>query len=829
MNYYNQLIVLASASVVLSSCSMLGNRKESTKLDLEGTPISQMRIIGAKNPGGSATKEEESEATTGGSNPSSVKYEASFVDPNESAKDYIQKNNINFDKIRDKNQFSQGMDRASLFFDLGARLRANPQILEVNEESTKNIPAYSAEKIEKIRSDLNCGANLQSFVIRGSATIDLDDTEIGLIMSEEEKEDFLDSSFDPATLSQVFFKHFSEEAKEVFFDSFDPRLNQVKVGIAHHVEACLSSEKGPKAYMSDFRDYFPIEAGNISASGDSVTLKFSRVVTKDEISSLPLNSDEVPTLDRVTFGVDDENKNEVRIDVFGNDTLHRKNIIASFKAEKINEEVPATDIHNPATETANGTTTREGSPASPAPKKTSLPKYIPSLFISDDPHNTSLIEPARNHSGSTYLAENKNAADSDSSYQNSPLVVATSPIMTDEEFNQIISNEPFFKVVQKPTPFSPIWFNPSIQGHAKHFYPKNRNIYAPGTKNLAYWNDEVYNMLSNPLKTTEQVSQICDQYKYSRDMTFNVTLIPTHNVEVLNYITLPNGAQKSYRSVMFDQLSLDVDEFLVEVEKDENNSSQELAEEMIPANASIEQVLSTRDKVIMSIFDAAMTPNPQAQKQTWNLKVCFAKNGSDSEQDYRAFWSSNVSASKYTYSRKVAIATPRENIWIENSFQEELDPGATLPKDFNPERTKPHSVFSLATNSSTHETHAIFGFKFPGEMEAETLMYYLNPNLLKFPNKVYKTFLEIKNSGAITRNEVWVRGGFKMDFKAAAHSSAQYISPKALFKTNIVSTDIYPPILKTFPGDISELEFEIYPGDYDLPQYNVRPDEVPVS
>ena len=165
----------------------------------------------------------------------------------------------------------------------------------------------------------------------------------------------------------------------------------------------------------------------------------------------------------------------------------------------------------------------------------------------------------------------------------------------------------------------------------------------------------------------------------------------------------------------------------------------------------------------MSIIDAAMTPSPNVQTQTWSLKVCFAKKADATEHDYRAFWSSNISATKYEYKRKV-IATPRENMWIENSFIENLDPGASLPNDkFNPQRKNPQSAFYLATDSKTHQTNAVFQFKFPGEMEVETLMAYLNSDLLSMDNRVYKTFLRIKKTGALTRNEIWISGSLQHD------------------------------------------------------------------
>lgn len=808
MKYRNQLLVLAGVTVFLNSCSMLGNRKESTKLDLEGTSISQMRIIGG---GGKTGKDETSQSTVDNSNnsaanPSAVSYEASFVDPKEKAKDYIEKNKIRFDHVQDKNQFAQGMDRASLFFDLGARLRANPEILPVNEENLRFIPAFEEQKVNEIRSSLNCGDDLQSFIIKGSASIDLDNTEIGLIMTEEEKEDYIDTKFDLATMGQIFFKHFSDDAKDIFFESFDPKLNEVKIGIAHQVEYCGTSEGGPRAYISDNKGYYPIEPGNISLEGSDIKLKFSRIVTKNEISSLQLNSSEVPTLDRVTFGVKDE-----RIEVFGKDNLHQKNIIASFKAEKSADDPEAA---------ANSTGTNTGgtAPTTPEPveKKPTLPAYIPSLYISDDP-NAGPITKQGYGSGSRPVYTNTDSP----IVSNSPIIPPAAP-MTDEEFNKLISDEPFFEKYKTEIPLTAGWFDPSIQGHSEKFYKydpsTNRIVYSPGIKNVSPWNDDIYSLDRNPLKTTDQINGVCEQYKYSRDMKFDVTFVPTHNANVTDYVTLPNGEKKPYRFLLLDQLSLDVEQILDQMAKEgAANGEPEVEQAPIPANASADQKRTATRSVIMSIIDAAMTPSSNVQTQTWNLKVCFAKKDKNTEHDYRAFWSSNISATKYEYKRKV-IASPRENMWIENSFHEDLDPGANLPNEkFNPRRKNPHSVFYLTTDSKNHQTNAVFQFKFPGEMEVETLMAYLNPELLSMDNRVFRTFLRIKKTGALTRNEIWITGGFNMDLKAPAQSSATYISPQTLLQNGLVTSAIYPPMKTTFPGDNSELEFEIFPAGYDIP------------
>jgi|JI10StandDraft_1071094.scaffolds.fasta_scaffold44968_4 hypothetical protein len=830
MKYRNQLLVLAGVTVVLSSCSMLGNRKESTKLDLEGTSISQMRIIGAKGHEKSDSTPDSTAEKGAAANPSSVNYEASFVDPKERAKDYIEKNKINFDKIKDKTQFAQGMDRASLFFDLGARLRANPEILEVNEETTKHIPAYTAEKIEKIRGELNCGANLQSFVLRGTANIDLNNTELGLIMTDEEKEDYLDSQYDAATVGQIFFKHFSEEAQDYFFDSFDPRLNQVKVGIAHHIEFCSTGEGGPKAYMSDYKDYYPIDAGNISSTNDAITMKFSRVVTKDEISSLPLNSDQVPTLDRVTFGVDDENKNEIRIDVFGANSLHQKNIITSFKAEKASStpttgEKPAPATGGAASPEKPGTTT----PAAPVKAKPTLPTFIPSLFISDDPRAGPIVTGENGHNGLTF---NSGSSGITTGTTTTIASLPPAPAMTDEEFAKIIAAEPFYqKNLSKTLPITPGWFNPSIQGYATKFYKfdpaQKKYVYAPGKKNLEPWNDDAYSMKTKPMLTSSQVNELCSPYKFQKEMVFNVAINPTSKADETNkapYLTLPNGEQKSYRHVLKDQLDLDSNLILEDITKEDAGAEVKAAEAESGATTGTEK-MTAKDKVVMSIVDAVLKTPEEIKNQEWRIKVCYGikpdyvpANPSQTPRDFVAFLKTSETSLKFKYERRSVSSTPREDAWISNSYQEELKPKSPgtlqgiVPDGFNPDRQKPHSTFSIACHPTTHACYGVGQFAFKSEMEIETTEAYLDQKTLRFPSMIYKAFKSTRDKGGMTRRELWMGVGFPINLNGPDVETVPALFPDDLMQNGVTSTTLSPAGRACFTGDNPEMELEIFPS-----------------
>ena len=56
-----------------------------------------------------------------------------------------------------------------------------------------------------------------------------------------------------------------------------------------------------------------------------------------------------------------------------------------------------------------------------------------------------------------------------------------------------------------------------------------------------------------------------------------------------------------------------------------------------------------------------------------------------------------------------------------------------------------------------------------------------------------------------------------MDLKAPAQSAATYISPQTLLQNGVITAALNPPMKTTFPGDNSELEFEIFPSGYDIP------------
>lgn len=659
--------------------------------------------------------------------------------------------------------------RIFLFFGLGTQLRSTLDVEPISDDNIRQIVAYTPEKFEQVVNDLSCSTSAQSFLLKGEAKIDMDEAKLGSAMDKNEKRKYLGDDIDLETDEN---QDIAADLKTNYSDSFLPPLPDIRIGIAHHLLYCKKNTDGkPLAYLSNYKDYYPIGQDNINIleNGD-ISINFNQNVTLDEIRNLQINDQDIPTLADLTYigGLQ-------QIKVFGNaEATYSKIMTLTFTSKEKTD-----DEEEPSSENAP----TGGRDPDMVPLKTEFKKIeMPETVLLQPRTATDMVKVKDD----TFKKLEQPTADNKSS------VPAPSKNKikntTDPEIPEIITA---FQRAKN----TPAWFDPKLNGHAKEFYKVQPTlmgdkeiVYKPGTDNYTFWKDSAYQ--KKYLKDAE-VNSICQKgYKYNRDFVLKIALgipaEPSFTVTPADQGSEPISLHRTYRQFLTDQ-------FLVD--------------------AKMEYIAE-------GLVEASLNVPSHMKYQIWNLKVCF-----DEIKGYTAFLSSTETSSIYTYdinTKRVARSSSRSGGWLQITKQTQKDvtvDGALLPKKFNLNRIKyPHSLFSIyCKDGDPNDCAVLFQLAFKRDLDATSMIAYMDQekiNTIRFLSveKLLGKFSK-KDDGThkTNRNEIFVFGGFKFDpnnptaptpFMTSAQLQSEEYAPTEKFKTSAIANII-------FPGEDSELYFNI--------------------
>jgi hypothetical protein len=814
-----QNMALLPLLFVVTSCSFLGERQESTRIDLDESKIPQMKVITSKGKKDSKKGGTDTAQTTG---VASAYYEAKYVDPTTKAVDFIKQTNIS---LKDVGNESHQLDTAAIFFDLGALLKSNTDTLEATPENLKKIAAYSEAKVKELEKTLACGEQLQSAIIEGSALVDPENAALGDLLSDADKKMYLKADLDDAAKETAKYKDLKEAMKAQLNIIFVPELNKIRVAFAHHMLFCKAA-----AFISDYKDYVKIDPANITVEDGKVTLRYSKLASNQEIADTKLLNPEVPSLGQLEFGLDKKSK------VFSN-KAHKKEVLITVMTEKVPASTTTAQT-SPDSEDADEESEEEDyeeevEPARPLTET----EVIHQLNNLRSPATAQYASTGAMGGSSTTLATFTQGFQPATTVIKQPTHVIT-PI-TDEELQTIVSASSYLKDNTATSALTPTWFNPSLQKHSQKFYvfEGGKYVYKPGKRNVDPWNDSFYGTETNlqgaapnPMLSDQQVQQKCSDYKYQKTMQFKVRFEPTRNAIKNDFYVWPNGSKMSFRQVLMDQLSVDTDNFdqKGDGEDDEDETVEASSEPISISQQQWENSLTMKQKVVNSLINAALYLPEATKTQLWDLTTCFQKKSETTQgPDYLAFFASdetrtiykarNARNTKFLNKQKAAVADRKNPTpWIQNSVREELDPNINADAFFdvfNKDRKNPHSYMKMTCidRDGGKNCFMVFQFPFKRETSVNTLWHYLNPaKIMKHMHEtVYLSFEEIKALGGVARNEIWVAGGFKIDLKGADKSVEAFYSPNELFSEGAVTQSLDPEMASTFPGDNCNLEYEI--------------------
>lgn len=848
------LIGISTLALTLSSCSMMGTRKDATKVDLDGDPITQMKVIRPDSSGltkknaAEEGKQETADLTKG----ESVAYATQFVHPSISAEKYVKDNKINFWQISGNKSFMQetkssplpqDLDRASYFFGLGGKLSGDLKIVKDLTDDQKSWMNYDDQKVSEIQAkmiekDPTCDGHMMSLAAAGEVSVRLDDTNIEEILQNTKIDSSSDGktlrdmlkTIDPQTKSEekvpvVYFKNLNDKTQTQIKGSFDPNLGTLSFPIASGIELCDS--KTPQAYVIDMGEYTQIDPKDVSITEEGGQKKYvinlKKHVTSAQIQKFKGTGNK--SLKDLTFGLSDLSGSEEasnpgeKLPVFNEQQPHEQHTQYTFYT-------------NPNGSTKQSTKTAEQPKANAAEIKNDQtivknepdivvtevddqgPGSVPAELNSNDlPPGTKVVENSKNkkeESGTPNTNGQNNTVVSEipDALKPNEKLNEKNKILNNNDKNTVKngtltakSNTPPSSIARVPevvTKFSKnvtVAYDPKLNGIAFAFYPGGK--YNAGEHNAStsgYWqkNNAAYTTQAQALKE-QDVNAACSAYQFDKKVSMNVSLKARSNTA--GYY---NG--KSYAQVLGDQIYADVE---------------------VPAYITSSQ----KDDIVKQIVNAILHIPSPSNSQKWDMRICF-----DPKNGFVGFWTSDETKKTYSYKDGVlSYSNGSQSKWIKASTISESN--LNTPPNFNPLRkTMPSSLFSIrCKKNDPSDCVGIFQLGIKRAFDPARLMSYLDLTKIQgvtilgmvtgrndILDGLNKGFTKIADgSPKVNRLGIHIFGGFKFDpnSKTKGTEEVQFLSLKDLLASGYISSsdmsgNFTGKGMITFDGALSE--YNIY-------------------
>lgn len=802
-----QQLLVGALVLSFTACSMLGDRKESTKLDLDLEEFSGLKVLSKKK--NDATSLETDDAALEASDQSTiVKYGVKFKHPTLDVGKYIEENKVNFDQIDGTKPLPREgeIDRAHLFFGQGGIIRGNLAIVDATDDLKEKIhfEEQKASDVEATIKETSPTAITKIVFATGKAKIYLDETNIDRLAANSPSKVFegksvrddLMRAIEKQKLAQtdaekkasadeiqtLLFKSVPPEVQNEIYSLFNPNVDPEKNNVTFEVAQVFiigtpTDSSAPIVYVWDSGAFVQVPAEQVKRTEQddgSTRLEFTtkKLVTMDQISTeYVINPETNLTLASITFG------KEKATPVFQSNEHQKEtsyvlivgNAPASEEETNPTETAPETPVE---TKPVDGTTPAEA-PATTTPGTAIVdsPARI-NLDPSNDPLVVDVPAPLK--------VENKpDAGKPQPSVPASLAPAKEEPKAASSSSSMVVDAALLEKFGKKK--FVPLWYNTKHGGYEREFYVNEGGkwVYRPGEANRGFWDDSYFKK-DNGLTDTE-VANRCSGYAYVRTLYFNINLQPP--VELTgsanaNYITGNSKGKftKTYRDVLFDQLMIDI--------KDE--------------------------PVSREFVDGATHPPKGASVQPWEVKVCF-----DGKKGFNAFWSSNETRSTgYRLEGKADVVFQGDNPkhWYPVSTNDHFI--RKPPAGFNENRMKyPLSNLVIHQHPVTKKYAVSMQLGFQRNIRAKMLIAYINRNYISGRALIYSAedILQKVENGFDTgpgRTETFIYGGFTFDPSQKGQYTATYMTAARMIAEGYVDASNSAPSKAAdvhFPGEASVL------------------------
>lgn len=808
----------------LSSCSLMGSRQESTKKDLEGNNISQLKIH--TSPVKKANPDDPNAATA--NDTSKIGLDTRFL-PSLDVKKYVQDKKINLKQIIGEEELPKDLNRAFLFFGLDGKISGTLNVKSGPDDRFIEQTGYdeavaSGKKDELVAKDPTCEGNIEDIFAEGSAKFDLSQTQLDDLARNTIREDGTNareelvkevqkakSNNNPdavVDVTSIVFNDLSESTQKGIKALFKPDVGLLLLLKAYYMQVCYSPTGKHSAFVSDSDGYRYIPSSSIKTEQVNGKLKLeiqeTKKITEEKMrkSNFVLkNSDENIPFETLTFGEGIPVFTNTECNEVTNYTLYHdvpKQSVAEKPTDLTNpqtdpivddqkEVVPASNTQTPDvnTVTAPLPATDNSQSTSPSAATTTVTNNSNEPFKLKDkpvtPHQSN------QNTSTTKKVEVPEALQTNEEYQASQKDNATKKTSENVSKNsekkgtppQAIAAIPAVVTAFTKSPGLPVWFNPQLNGHSKQFYrEEGKNVaYDPGDKNFKFWDLAPFQKASF---TDEEVNAKCAEYKYSRTLEFTAHVNPPSEVTKEKYFTFSNGASKSYADVLFDQFSTD-------------------------GNGN--------DNVVKALVQASLYTPPGIDKQNWKIKIGFGDDGK-----FTAFLTSDeLRATSYHLKEDghtVVLDGSAKRHWREISLKDQF--AGPIPEGFNSNRKKYNlSSFSIDCSKGPNNCVALFQLDFKRLITADILLAYLNRKKLDesyvyflAPKKVLSGIRESFTKHP-NKNEVVVYGGFNFNPAEVGEVQAKFESQIDLTAQGyfFANSDVKAHII--FPGENSELYLRI--------------------
>ena len=814
-------IGLSAVTITLSSCSLLGTRQQSTKLDLEGDSITQAKVLPGsveKTPLGDAAKTKADAQQADLSGGKTVFSETQFLHKTINAMDYVDKNKINFWQIADKETLIKAtnssplpadLDRASYFFGLGGKLSGDLAVVEATDDVKEKLKivdqAVDEIKGKMVTADPTCQDTFTSITAIGQVNIKLDDTYIATI-TKNAKISESETLFD--RLKADYFKGLSDDTKNQITGSFDPNLGTLQFNVGNQFEICPGDK--PQVYVFDMGKFQQIQPADIKVTDDGGKKKYEVTLTKlvspqdlqnfkgedngnvVTLSSLKLNPPKLGS------GLD---AGDVAHPVFSDTQEHKQVSVFTFYILPAGSS--ASNTANPSTTsptsnnsgsiptTFNSNAGNGGTSAAPSNIPTTTGGLTSPVNTNNSGNNSGTVTLPPTTTGGNVPSTRSNTKPTKGKNTTSTIGVpeslkpndnnnSTNAAVTANNSSKAQVNTPpasIAKVAPVVAAFSKskyVAFDPRLTGVARSFY-KN-GVYTTGEHNAAtsnYWknNNSKYINVQNGSLSDSDVNTACAPYEFQRTLNFKTSISAFNDTKTTNYL----NTGKTYAGVLADQISGDVD-----------------APSLM------------KPGILSDIVTAALNIPSNLTNQHWAMKICFSPT-----KGYAAYWSSDETKNDYSYlasTHAINAVNSNQTRWIKASTSGESS--LVVPSTFNGARkSMSPTMFTIkCKKENPNQCAAVFQIAVKRAFEPARIMAYLDLSKITGLSRsgvldgLYDGFTSTtyKNpDGSVLRKEpktnrltVFVYGGFEFDPTSTSTATipATYLTLKDLFADGYISS-----------------------------------------
>lgn len=853
MNANKHLLVIGILLSSLYGCSMLGDRKESTKLDIDHNELPQIKVLKSKS-----SSDKQDDATDSDKNAKidldkTVDFRSKYLHASMDAEKIVEEKKIGLIHLMqgevngEKKHLPAGFDSAMIVFGLGTEIQGNLNIIDNPSDDLKASIGYTeagadAKKQELIQKNPECEDRIYETTAQGLSNFNLSKTQIdqlakntvindsGKTLSDEVTGEIKkELSKDTLDVTEYVFGNLPKDTQKTIRALFKPDLGLLVFEETKNFTTCLLPNKTAMAYVLDQNGYVFIPQKQIQVEWVDGNYQITFNVIRDNVT--------VQDLNKITLML--KGQEDVKVPMgqlkIGDNGIsvfqepHKQVSTFKFRMKGPDQaSAPASDqeqTSSPTTQTTPPSTDQQPTvdqqtipPTDLAPisskNTTTKNDSVPTL---SDPTVIPVVTPATNK---TIEKTNPPSNVQGKKTTSAPSTPARSTATSSNQTGPISGRD---DNDETPKPSVPVHLKPDSvnKDSAKTQPPANLvSTEAPIVRKYEKSNSPWYNTKHNGYEenfykydSEKKVfayqpngmnENIWDDSAFKGNIPFTDQEVRT-KCSGYEYIRNMTFKTELERPAEFDQTNyISNGQF--------TKSYQTVLFDQLYPEIGYKDV--TKDMVL-----ATTTPPHGAKTQIWEIKLCF-----DSQKNFLAFWSATETRSTNFVlgdSSSVQFTGDNPKHWYKMALQDQFIAGKK-PVGFNPYR-KALSSMDIEQNPVTKKYAIRYQLGFKRSIPARMLMAYINQKyiagtkevaggLVKVgPEKVLKGIEEGFSNGP-GRTETFVYGGFEFDPTVKGETTAQILSPQQMQLYGYTKAQDYIPPSSGyifFPGETNALNLVV--------------------